>query len=238
MFPLKTTVRVNSWPVVTWLLIALNMYFFVVQHQVTDAEMTSFYGRYALTPGHFIGLFEGTKSITDYSPIDFLPFLSCMFLHGGIWHLLGNMLSLWVFGPNIEDRLGHVGFTVFYLACGLAASITQVPFTLDSTVQVLGASGAIAGVMGAFFVLFATARVVSIVPIWIVPLIVRIPAFFFLLFWIGMNIINGLTAVQLATHGKEDAAGVAWWAHIGGFVIGMILAVFLKKNPPEPSEVS
>ncbi len=231
MFPLKTTVRVDSWSVITWLLIALNVYFFVGQHQVADADMNSFYSTYALTPGQFSGLLDGSRSITDYSARDFIPFVSCIFLHGGLWHLLGNMLSLWVFGPNVEDRLGHVGFLIFYIACGLAANFAQVGFSIDGSIPVLGASGAIAGVMGAFFVMFPKARVVSVVPIWIIPLIVRIPAFFFLLFWIGMNVINGLTEIRLATHGQSETAGVAWWAHIGGFVIGMLLAVFLKKKP-------
>jgi membrane associated rhomboid family serine protease len=158
-----------------------------------------------------------------------------MFLHGGLWHLLGNMLSLFVFGPNVEDRFGHFRFLVIYLACGLAAAITQIAFSAGSSIPVVGASGAIAGVMGAFFLLFPKARVISVIPIIVIPVIVRVPAFFFLLFWIGMNVINALKEMQLSLSGAESA-GVAWWAHIGGFAIGMVYAGLLARKKTNESE--
>ncbi|MBX3459280.1 MAG: rhomboid family intramembrane serine protease [Planctomycetes bacterium] len=228
MFPLKTTERVNSWPIVTWLLIAINVFVFSQQLLVTDID--AFFRTYGLVPGNYRHLFTAQAGEDLSSGAKLLPFLSCMFLHGGLWHLLGNMLSLFVFGPNVEDRFGHVRFAVIYLACGLAASITQIPFSAGSEIPVVGASGAIAGVMGGFFVLFPKARVISVVPIIVIPLIVRVPAFFYLLFWIGMNVINALTEIQLSPQGAKSA-GVAWWAHIGGFVIGMVYAVTLARKP-------
>lgn len=230
MFPLKTTERVNSWPIVTWLLIALNIFAFTQQLLVTDANQ--FFYEYGLVPSNYPHLFSA-RAGNDLSSVEkVLPFLTCMFLHGGLWHLLGNMLSLFVFGPNVEDRFGRFRFFVIYLACGLAASITQIAFSGGSDIPVVGASGAIAGVMGGFFVLFPKARVISVVPIIVIPVIVRVPAFFYLLFWIGMNVINALTEIQLSPQGAESS-GVAWWAHIGGFVIGMVYAVTLARKPEE-----
>jgi membrane associated rhomboid family serine protease len=234
MFPLKTTERVHRWPIVTWLLIAVNIYVFTQQLMVTDPE--AFFQQYGLVPANYPSLFSADASAAAAAPSwPLLPFITAMFLHGGLWHLLGNMLSLFVFGPNVEDRFGRVRFLVFYLACGLAASLTQIGFSIGSEIPIVGASGAIAGVMGAFFVMFPKARVVCVIPIIIIPLIVRIPAFFFLLFWIGMNVINAVSEIQLSPKGTESA-GVAWWAHIGGFAIGIIYAIVLAKNKPPKSD--
>jgi len=229
MFPLKTTERLNSWPVVTWLLIAINVYVFIQQLYVADPD--AFIQQWGLVPQHFPHLFAPQKAEITSGWQAYAPFLTSMFLHGGLWHLLGNMLSLWVFGPNVEDRFGHMRFGVIYLACGLAAAITHIAFSGASAIPVVGASGAIAGVMGGFFVMFPKAKVVSVIPIWIVPVIVRVPAFVFLVFWIGMNVINALTEMQLSFTGAQSA-GVAWWAHIGGFVIGMLYGLLLARKAP------
>jgi membrane associated rhomboid family serine protease len=235
MFPLKTTEKVNSWPVITWLLIAVNV--FVFTQQLTVADPAEFVHRWGLVPAHYPHLFSSNAHVDLLTAEALLPFVTSMFLHGGLWHLLGNMLSLFVFGPNVEDRFGHFGFLVVYLACGLAAGITQIAFTADvgAHVPVVGASGAIAGVMGAFFVMYPKARVISVIPIIVVPLIVRVPAFVFLLFWIGMNIINALKEMQMSFTDTESA-GVAWWAHIGGFAIGMIYAAILARKKPKEDD--
>ena len=231
MFPLKTTEKVNSWPVVTWLLIALNI--FVFTQQLTVEDPGAFIRQWGLVPANYPHLFSSSAYTDLMTASALLPFVTSMFLHGGLWHLLGNMLSLFVFGPNVEDRFGHIGFFTVYLACGLAAGITQIAFSAGADIPVVGASGAIAGVMGAFFVMYPKARVVSVIPIVVIPLIVRVPAFFYLLFWIGMNVINALKEMQLSMN-DTVSAGVAWWAHIGGFAIGMIYAGLLaKKKPPE-----
>jgi len=228
MFPLKTTEKVESWPVVTWLLIALNVYVFTQQLLVTDPN--DFFMTWGLVPGNYPRLFSADAA-TDITFWTLAPFFTSMFLHGGLWHLLGNMLSLFVFGPNVEDRFGHAKFLLVYVACGLAAGITQIAFSTPdgAMVPVVGASGAIAGVMGAFFLMYPKARVVSVIPIIVIPLIVRVPAFFYLLFWIGMNVINALKEMQLSMTGAESA-GVAWWAHIGGFAIGMVYGAILSKR--------
>ncbi|MBZ0135602.1 MAG: rhomboid family intramembrane serine protease [Planctomycetes bacterium] len=234
MFPLKTTEKVETWPVVTWLLIAFNVYVFTQQLIVADPG--EFFMTWGLVPGNYPRLFS-TAAATDISFWTLVPFITSMFLHGGLWHLLGNMLSLFVFGPNVEDRFGHGKFLVVYVACGLAAGITQIAFSTPdgAMVPVVGASGAIAGVMGAFFVMYPKARVVSVIPIIVIPLIVRVPAFFYLLFWIGMNVINALKEMQMSFTDTESA-GVAWWAHIGGFAIGMIYAAILGKRKSAENE--
>lgn len=227
MFPLKTTERLNSWPVVTWLLLAANIYGFVQILSVNDLH--GFLQNWALVPANYN--LNAPEKI-EWTQYTILPIFTSMFLHAGIVHILGNMLSLLVFGPNVEDRLGKVGFIIFYVACGLAASITQVAFSQGSQIPVLGASGAIAGVMGAFFVMFPRAKVVSVVPIIVYPLIVRLPAVVYLFFWIGMNVINALKEMRQL----EASAGVAWWAHIGGFVIGMIYGLLLGRRAAQGKE--
>lgn len=227
MFPIKTTERLNSWPIVTWLLIAANVYGFVQMLTVNDVG--GFLQNWALVPADYN---LRNPSAIEWNQYTLLPIVTHMFLHGGIAHIIGNLLSLMVFGPNVEDRLGKVGFFIFYFACGLAAAVTQVAFSQGSDVPVLGASGAIAGVMGAFFVMFPTARVVSVVPIVVYPLIVRIPAWVYLLFWIGMNVINALKEMRQI----EQSAGVAWWAHIGGFAIGMVYGLVLGRRKAPAKE--
>src|SRR5690606_32793755 len=145
MFPLKTTEKVESWPVVTWLLIALNVYVFTQQLLVADPE--NFFMTWGLVPGNYPRLFS-TEAAADITFWTLAPFITSMFLHGGLWHLLGNMLSLFVFGPNVEARFGHGMFLLVYVACGLAAGITQIAFSTPdgAMIPVVGASGAIAGV--------------------------------------------------------------------------------------------
>jgi membrane associated rhomboid family serine protease len=146
-----------------------------------------------------------------------------MFLHGGIMHIVGNMWFLWLFGDNIEDRLGHVGFVAFYFVCGFGASAAHVFFTgptgVDAFMPMVGASGAIAGVLGAYFICFPRAKVLTIVPIFFI-FFFRLPAYFFLLVWL-LGQVSGVLS--------PDAAGIAWWAHIGGFALGAALAIVWPK---------
>lgn len=228
MFPLKTTERCYTWPVVTWLLIGLNLWAFfemLMAFQAGDGAYRRFMETWWLVPSHYNLRNPGNTALT---PQNLWPILTHMFVHGDGWHILGNMLALMVFGPNVEDRFGHLRFIVVYFACGLAAVITHVVFHLNDSTPIVGASGAIAGVMGAFFVMFPKARVVSLIPIIVVPVILRTPALVYLFFWIGMNVINALKVMRF---GGEGDSGVAWWAHIGGFAIGMVYAAVLAKNP-------
>ena len=144
--------------------------------------------------------------------------VTAMFLHGGWLHVLGNMLYLWIFGDNVEDRLGHGRFLFFYVGCGLVAALTQVALSPESTVPTVGASGAIAGVLGAYLISFPRSRVVTFVPLFIFPWIVEIPAVAYLIIWFAMQLLSGVASLGQA----EMLGGVAWWAHIGGFVAGLL----------------
>jgi len=156
----------------------------------------------------------------------FLPFASSMFLHGGWMHLLGNMLFLYIFGDNVEDKFGHVAYVCFYFAAGFVAAGTQVYISPHSAVPIVGASGAIAGVLGAYVCMFPTVKVSTLVPIFIFFQIIELPAFVFLGFWFLLQIFSGLMALGIGA----DAGGVAWWAHIGGFAVGVVSFPFLRKK--------
>ena len=149
---------------------------------------------------------------------DLWPFLTMMFVHGGWLHIIGNMWSLYLFGDNVEDQMGSVRFLAFYLLCGLAAGTTQYVSNPTSQVPSIGASGAIAGVMGAYLVLFPTARIITLIPILFFPFIVEIPAVFYLGVWALTQLFNVFTI-----HPDMSGGGVAWWAHVGGFAMGIIL---------------
>jgi membrane associated rhomboid family serine protease len=158
------------------------------------------------------------------------PFFTSMFLHGGWLHLIGNMWYLWIFGDNIEDRLGHFTYLIFYLLCGLGAGIVHTVINFNTTIPSVGASGAIAGVLGAYLVSYPTAKVLTLLPIFIFIQIIEIPALIVLGLWFVMQFFSG--AATLATT-SAGAGGVAWWAHVGGFIIGMILVgLFPRKDRP------
>ena len=146
---------------------------------------------------------------------------SSMFLHGGVLHLLGNMLFLWVFGANVEDHLGHLPYLMFYLICGIGAGLTHILANCGSTIPSIGASGAISGVMGAYIVLFPRSKILTLVPIIIFFFTVRLPAVLILGYWFVIQFLSGFLSL-----GEVDQAGVAWWAHIGGFLLGAVLVWF------------
>ena len=155
--------------------------------------------------------------------------LTSMFVHGGLLHVGGNMLFLWIFGDNVEDRMGHGRFLVFYLLCGVAAALAQTAFSPNSVTAMVGASGAIAGVMGAYFVLYPRSRIVTLLPIFFFFQIIEVPAIVFLGFWFVLQFISGVGSIAAAT-GGEPAGGVAFWAHVAGFVAGLG-GVFVFRRP-------
>ena len=181
------------------------------------ARLTDFVYTHGVIPFRFL-------HIIPSEPGELMTPLSAMFLHGGWGHLLGNMLYLYIFGNNVEDRLGRGRYLLFYLACGVASFLAQIVFQSNSMVPNVGASGAIAGVLGAYFLLFPRARVLTLVPLFFFFPVVEIPAFFFLGFWFLIQFLSGA-----ATIGRTSAltGGVAWWAHIGGFLAGMLLLKLL-----------
>ena len=225
MIPLRDTIPSRTAPVVTVALIAVN--FLVFLHETAlGPYLPQFIEHYGLTPYVFVHWGEQFGSPLD--PARFLPLFTSMFWHGGGGHLLGNMLYLWIFGDNVEDRLGHGRFLLFYVGCGLVAALTQIALSPDSTVPTVGASGAIAGVLGAYLISFPRSRVLTLVVVWLV----EIPAIAYLAFWFVLQVLSGVASLGQA----EMAGGVAWWAHIGGFLAG-IIGVVLFAPPARPAGV-
>jgi membrane associated rhomboid family serine protease len=203
MIPLRDTIPSRRRPVVNYAIIATNVAVFVYEMRL-GGDLDAFVVRYGLIP----------------RVLSVPTIFTSMFLHGSLMHVLGNMLYLYIFGDNVEDRLGHVRYLLFYLACGVAAALSQVVASPFSGLPVVGASGAIAGVSGAYFLFYPRARVVTLVPVFFFLQIVEIPAFFFLLFWFLLQVFYGLATLQV---GSVHVGGVAFWAHAGGFVAGMII---------------
>jgi membrane associated rhomboid family serine protease len=223
MIPVHTAIPTRYPPVVTWMLIATNCVVFLIQNSMSPRELERFLFHFALIPARYHDIVAGGN--LELTPDALLPFITMMFLHGGWLHLIFNMWTIWLFGPTIEDRLGHGRFLLFYLVCGFAASIAQVVFNPTSAVPTLGASGAIAGVLGCFMGLFPLARVVVVVPIVFIPLFFEVPAFVFIGLWFLIQLFQG--AVELLL--PSSSGGVAWWAHVGGFVAGLILIPFFRR---------
>ena len=212
MIPIRDTIRSRTAPVVTVALIVVNVMVFL--HEIAlGPYIERFVYAYGLIPRRFV-YWPGAP----LDPMRFLPLFTSMFWHGGWLHLIGNMLYLWIFGDNVEDRLGHGRFLFFYVGCGLVAALTQVALSPESTVPTVGASGAIAGVLGAYLISFPRSRVVTFVPLFIFPWIVEIPAVAYLIIWFAMQLLSGVASLGQA----EMLGGVAWWAHIGGFVAGLL----------------
>ena len=159
-----------------------------------------------------------------------IPFVTSMFLHGGWLHLIGNMWYLWIFGHGVEDRLGHFRYFLFYMICGLGAGIAQVAMSTDTRIPSIGASGAIAGVLGAYIISYPLARILTLVPIFFFIQIIEIPAFIVLGFWFLVQFLSGASSLQGAT-AASTGGDVAWWAHVGGFLLGMVLMTVMAQRP-------
>jgi membrane associated rhomboid family serine protease len=218
MIPLRDTVRLRTVPYINYLLIGACGVVFAVELSLGSRAQSLFY-TFGVVPGSIVAAYhDGTHSVRAY-----VPLFTSMFLHGGWLHLIGNMLYLYIFGDNVEDRLGHLGYLMFYLLSGVGAAVTQIYFQPDSTAPLIGASGAIAGVLGAYFLLYPRARVLTIIPLFLFFPVVELSAFFFLGFWFVMQFLQ---ATLTTTTDASD--GVAWWAHAGGFIVGaVLLPVFL-----------
>jgi len=215
MIPLRDTIRSASYPVVNTALIALNVFVYLLELG-QGSDLGRFIYIYGLVPARY-----SMPGIAAYFPLSHQIFslFSFMFLHAGFWHLLGNMWFLYIFGDNVEDRLGSARYLIFYLMCGLSSGLAQLALNWHANVPTIGASGAIAGVMGAYFMLYPNARILTLVPVFFIPLFFEIPAYFFLGFWFLIQLVSAASR-----HGNQ-VAGIAWWAHIGGFAFGML---FLK----------
>jgi rhomboid family protein len=218
MIPLRDTVPSRSFPFVNWLLIVFNVVMFLVILSLgSDAE--GLVAALGLVP---------KRLLTDPQPWEFVTPFTSMFLHGGWAHLLGNMLALYVFGDNVEDRLGSARYLVFYLLCGLVAAFAHVVVNAESTVPTIGASGAISGVLAAYLVFYPTARVITLVLVFFLPWFVQIPATIYIGFWFLSQLLNGVLTV---VKGQQAMGGVAWWAHVGGFLAGLALGPLFARRP-------
>jgi membrane associated rhomboid family serine protease len=218
MFPIQNSVPSRYAPVTTWLLISLNCLIFFIQGTLSPRELEQFLIDFALIPARYFAAPPDDVALSDY-----LPFATNMFLHAGWLHLIVNMWTLWLFGPAIEDRLGPLRYLAFYLVCGVLASATHAVFNPASVVPALGASGAIAGVLGCYLRLFPYARIVVLIPILFIPLFFEMYAFIYVGFWFAIQLIQGVSGL----FGPPTAGGVAWWAHIGGFVAGYVFGTLL-----------
>lgn len=220
MIPLRDNIPSSTYPVVTVSVLAINVAVFIYQLTLGANGLERFIHGTAAIPLEI-------TTLTDIGPWAAVPLpltlVTSMFVHGGLMHIGGNMLFLWIFGDNVEDRFGHVRFLLFYLAAGVAASMTQILLDPGSTVPMVGASGAIAGVLGAYFLLFPRAQVNTLVILPLYISMVRLPALFFLGFWFFLQILN--TGVSSAS---GASGGVAWFAHVGGFVVGVAGALVYK----------
>ncbi len=214
MIPLRDIIPSRTTPIVTIALIVVNVLVFLFELSLGPAveDFTLYFG---LVPAAF----------------SWVAVFTSMFLHGGLFHVAGNMLYLWIFGDNVEDRMGHGRFLVFYLLCGIAAALAQTIAAPDSVVPMVGASGAIAGVMGAYFVLYPKSRIVTLVPLFFFFQIIEVPAIFFLGIWFAMQFLSGVGSIVSAAQG-----GVAFWAHVAGFIAGLSGVVVFRRPERERVE--
>ncbi|MDY7020759.1 MAG: rhomboid family intramembrane serine protease [Cyanobacteriota bacterium] len=225
MVPLRDENPTRTTPYVTYGLIAVNILLFLVEVLLNPPQLDQFFHLFAVVPEELTASFNGV-SVGQPVP-ELLTLISSQFLHAGLLHVGFNMLFLWIFGNNIEDELGSFKFTFFYLTCGVLAALAQWYVAPQSAVPSLGASGAIAGVMGAYILRFPQVRVLTLIPLGIFFYTLRIPAFLFLGFWFVQQAISGFSMLGVQTSIGMESGGVAYWAHAGGFVVGAILAPLL-----------
>ena len=231
MLPLKDDVPSRSFPLITVLLIAANVAAFLYQASLeagtggTGRAAAAFVTEFGAVPCRLTGLCVG-----DDSPAPIVTVFTSMFLHGGLFHIAGNMLYLWIFGDNVEDTLGHLRFLALYVLSGVGAVSAQTLMSPDSQVPMVGASGAISGVLGAYLFLFPHASVLTLITFGFFIRFVQVPAVIVLGFWIVVQVLYGLLSYGAAAKGTADGGGVAWFAHIGGFAAGVMLLFLFRPR--------
>lgn len=229
MIPFRTSVVAHGSPNTTMSLIFVNVAVFLVQWGLPPAEEIALVHTYGLVPGFYLDPTVAARNGISYHVVPSL--VTNTFLHGGWLHLIVNMWTLWLFGVPVEDRIGHWRFLLFYLACGCLGSIAHLVFNLASFVPAVGASGAIAGVLGAFTWMYPRASVAVVIPIIIIPLIFHVPALLFTALWFLWQILQGALDLGL----DSTAGGIAWWAHIGGFAGGLGIAMWFVRRRSQPA---
>jgi membrane associated rhomboid family serine protease len=229
--PLRDENPIKITPYVTYGLIAANILIFIYELTLAPPQLDGFFHLFAVVPRELTASFNGI-SVNQPVP-EALTLITSQFLHAGFTHVGFNMLFLWIFGNNIEEELGSVKFLIFYIACGILAALAQWFFSAMSGIPSLGASGAIAGVMGAYILKFPNTRIVTLIPLGFFFTTLRIPAVFFLGFWFLQQAFNGVATLEAPANVGMESGGVAYWAHAGGFVFGAILGPVLGLFSPD-----
>jgi len=227
LIPLRDENPSRNPPYVVWALIAANALVFLLELSLPPDSLQEFFVLFGIVPARFTHP-EWARAL-GFPVDDWWPFLTSLFIHGGWFHIIGNMWFLWIFGDNVEDRMGHGRFLLFYILCGVIAGFAHLVTNPTSTIPAFGASGAISGVLGAYLLFFPRARVLVLFPIIIWPFLFVLPASIFLGLWFFIQFFSGTFSLLAPSEG----GGVAWWAHIGGFVAGLSLApYFLPRRKP------
>lgn len=223
MVPLRDENPIKITPYVTYLLIAINIVVFLYEFSLPEPLLTAFFQRWAVVPAELTRSFHYPSGFAGAKAAEWFTLITSQFLHAGIAHVGGNMLYLWIFGNNLEEQLGRVRFLLFYLACGVLAALAQWYFAPMSEIPSLGASGAIAGVMGAYILRYPRVSILTLIPLGIFITTIRIPAFIFLGIWFVQQAFYGVASLEVTTNIGMESGGIAYWAHAGGFVVGAIL---------------
>lgn len=224
MFPIRDSIPRVHTPYAVYAIIILNVLVFLLQQSLSHAELMHIMHMFGVVPARFA--FPDWAAAAGYPAYGQPAFLTHLFLHGSWMHLLVNMWSLWIFADNIEDVMGPLRFIIFYLVCGVAATLTHLLLYASSTIPIVGASGAIAGVMGAYFLLYPHAKVTTLIPIFIFPLFFDLPAVLYLGIWFSMQVLSGIGSLSA----QGDGASIAWWAHAGGFIAGIVLLPLFRRK--------
>jgi len=221
MIPLRDNIHPNIIPFFTVTLIAANIGAFVTELRWTPSELKTWVYVLGMTPARITdALHSGSIDPTAY-----LPLVTNLFMHGGWMHIIGNMWFLWLFGSSVEYCLGHLNFLTFYFVCGIISNLTQAAFDPASPIPIIGASGAVSGILGAYAVCFPRAKIKTLLPLFFIFTIIEIPAFAFLAIWFVYQLQSGAASLSMG------GSGIAWWAHVGGFVAGALLNRFwIKRN--------
>ena len=219
MIPLKDNIKTKNIPFVNYSIIALNIAIFMYELSL-GSNLNPFFNEYGLIPSRFLS----TDTFDIYQRIK--PFVTSMFIHGGWFHIIGNLLFLYIFGDNIEDEVGHFNYFIFYLICGFCAALFQIFSNMISTLPMIGASGAVSGVLGAYLVFFPYSRILTLVPIFIFIQLIYIRASIFIMIWFLIQFIGGV----VVSKSVAITGGIAFWAHIGGFICGILFANIYRKR--------
>jgi membrane associated rhomboid family serine protease len=224
MFPIQDSVPTRSVPVVTRALVLINVLALFFELMLPRQGLEQIFYLFGIVPARITH--PSWAADVGFPAGTYWTIITHQFLHGSWLHLIANMWTLWIFGDNVEDRMGSLRFAIFYLICGSTAGLTQVLTNPDSTIPSVGASGAIAGVLGAYLMFFPTARLIVLFPIFFFPFFFEVPAVLYLVLWFFINLFSGTAALV----GPQEVGGIAWWAHVGGFVSGMLLCRLFTRR--------